>query len=146
MWNKYWWISSSTLRVHEKCERSFKEISSLFDLFFHKWKDRWYPPTESCIQQNKWGCKNNRGLFSWYGKIIWRGKLVLKRDWATSSAWSGEHRGRASRSIWLCKWREDDLLETLTNSVAKLDEGSHFFVSCSSRFCWSIEVNLRFLS
>ena len=105
MWNKYWWISSSTLRVHEKCERSFKEISSLFDLFFHKWKDRWYPPTESCIQQNKWGCKNNRGLFSWYGKIIWRGKLVLKRDWATSSAWSGEHRGRASRSIWLCKWR-----------------------------------------
>ena len=30
--------------------------------------------------------------------------------------------------------REDDLLETLTNNVASLGEGSLFFVGCSSRF------------
>ena len=31
-------------------------------------------------------------------------KEVLKLDWATWNVQSGEYRGRASRSIWLCKW------------------------------------------
>ena len=33
-------------------------------------------------------------------------KEVPKCDWATCQAWSGNYRGRSSRSIWLCKWRE----------------------------------------
>ena len=34
-------------------------------------------------------------------------KEVVKRDLTTWRVRSGEHRGRASRSIWLCKWRRE---------------------------------------
>ena len=40
-------------RVHEKCERNLKEISSLVDLYFTNRKGRSYPPTESCINCSK---------------------------------------------------------------------------------------------
>ena len=41
---------------------------------------------------------------------------------------------------------EVELLQTSTNNVASLDEGSIFFVDRSSRFGRSIKINSRFLS
>lgn len=47
-------------------------------------------PSLSVFQQNKWEDRNNRSIFSWYGKAIWHEKWRAKRVWATQSAQNAE--------------------------------------------------------
>ena len=95
----------------------------------------------SLFQQNKWGCRNNRGLFSWYGMVRSSDveKKVLKRDWATWSALSAGRRGRAGRSIWLCKWRGGWFASNIDQCYQPGRRVS-FFIGHSLRFGWFIEI------
>ena len=71
-------------------------------------------------------------------------KEVLQPDWAEWSAQIQEHRERASRSIWLCKWRGGWF--TLNIDQYYCWTKGLFFVGWSSRFGRLIKIDLRFFS
>lgn len=88
----------------------------------------------SLFEQSKWCYRNNRGIFSWYGKVIWFGKGSAQGEQVESIE------EKQADQFDSASEEEDDFFPTSTSNIASLNVGSLFLGGCLCRIGWWIKI------
>ena len=88
----------------------------------------------SLFEQSKWCYRNNRGIFSWYGKVIRFGKGSAQGEQVESIE------EKQADQFDSASEEEDDFFPTSTSNIASLNVGSLFLGGCLCRTDWWIKI------